>query len=80
MLLTVFVSLSVGAVASWIITIVTRGQNFFLRNVIAGMLGALVGGVLIAMLNIASGSWMVELIVSAVCAVAAIVAVKMMLH
>lgn len=80
MTITVIVSLAVGAVAAWILTLLTRDQNFFLRNVLAGMLGGLVGGVLISLLNIASGSWIVELVVSAVCAVAALIVVKLLLH
>lgn len=63
MLWTIICSILLGALAGWLAGKLMKNEGSFLRNVILGIVGSLVGGVLANLLHI-SGGLVVELIIA----------------
>ena len=63
MLWTIICSILLGALAGWLAGKIMKNEGSFLRNVILGIVGSLVGGVLANLLHI-GGGLVVELIIA----------------
>ena len=60
--------LIVGAIAGWIAEQVLGRKDGLVTNIIIGIVGALIGGVLFNALSVESG-WIWSILVSAICAI-----------
>ncbi|MEG2931698.1 MAG: GlsB/YeaQ/YmgE family stress response membrane protein, partial [Ruthenibacterium sp.] len=63
MLLSVLVSIAIGAVAGWLAGMIMNDQGGLVRNIIVGVVGSVIGGVTIRLIGFSANSWIAEIIV-----------------